>query len=189
MKVILGAGQTTLDGWLRTQESDLNLLSDDGWNRLFTPESIDALLAEHVWEHLTLSEGVEAARRCFRYLKPGGYLRCAVPDRNFRNAWYQQMVQVGGPGPADHPAATHKIVYDWKTLIDVFAAAGFEVSLLEYCDDQGHFHYTYWNEADGRIGRSFRFDTRNSRESLGMVSLIVDAKKPLIIPRTVETGQ
>jgi predicted SAM-dependent methyltransferase len=35
-----------------------------------------------------------------------------------------------------------------------------------------------WNEADGRIGRSFRFDTRNSVEALGMVSIIVDAKKP-----------
>ncbi len=181
MKVILGAGQTVCDGWMATQESDLNLLSDDGWNCLFAPESIDALLAEHVWEHLTLDEGVDAAKRCFRYLKPGGYLRCAVPDRNFRNAWYQNLVQVGGPGPADHPAATHKIVYDWKTLVGVFEAAGFEVSLLEYCDDQGDFHYTWWNEADGRIGRSFRFDTRNSPSSLGMVSLIVDARKPLVI--------
>lgn len=34
---------------------------------------------------------------------------------------------------------------------------------------------------DGKIGRSFRFDTRNSIEGLGMVSIIIDAKKPLII--------
>lgn len=91
------------------------------------------------------------------------------------------MVQVGGPGPADHPAATHKIVYDAKTFVSVFEQAGFEVTLLEYCNENGDFHYSYWNEADGRIGRSFRFDTRNSREALGMVSIIVDAKKPLII--------
>jgi len=66
------------------------------------------------------------------------------------------MVQIGGPGPDNHPAATHKIVY-------------------------GDFHFTYWNENDGKIGRSFRFDTRNSTEKLGMVSVIIDAKKPLIV--------
>lgn len=33
------------------------------------------------------------------------------------------------------------------------------------------------NENDGKIGRSFRFDTRNSEEKLGMVSIILDAKK------------
>ena len=33
----------------------------------------------------------------------------------------------------------------------------------------------------GKIGRSFRFDTRNSTEKLGMVSVIIDAKKPLIV--------
>lgn len=92
------------------------------------------------------------------------------------------MVQVGGPGPTDHPAASHKIVYDYRTLVSVFEDAGFEVTLLEYCDERGDFHYTYWNEADGRIGRSYRFDTRNSGDELGMVSIIVDAKKPLVIP-------
>jgi predicted SAM-dependent methyltransferase len=139
------------------------------------------LLAEHVWEHLTYEEGIEAAKNCYRYLKPGGYIRCGVPDANFRNQWYQNMVKVGGPGPKDHPAATHKIVYDYKRFKKVFESAGFEVNLLEYCDENGEFHYTYWNEKDGIIGRSLRFDTRNSIDKLGMVSLIIDAKKPLII--------
>ena len=184
MKVIIGAGQTKSDDWIATQESALNLLSVEDWDKLFSIESIDALLAEHVWEHLTYNEGIQAAKNCYKYLKPGGYIRCAVPDKNFRNEWYQNMVQVGGPGPKNHPAATHKIVYDYKRLISVFEIAGFEVSLLEYCDESGNFHYTYWNEADGKIGRSFRFDTRNSKESIGMVSVIVDAKKPLIVKYT-----
>lgn len=181
MKVIIGAGQTKHEGWILTQEEDLNLLSITDWNELFKEESIDALLAEHVWEHLTLEEGVKAAENCYKYLKPGGYIRCAVPDKNFRNEWYQNMVQVGGPGPADHPAATHKIVYDYKTLVGVFESAGFQVSLLEYCDEDGDFHYVYWNDEDGKIGRSFRFDTRNSINKLGMVSIIIDAKKPVVI--------
>lgn len=181
LRVILGAGQTKYDGWIKTQESELNLLCTDDWKKLFELESIDAFLAEHVWEHLTYEEGIIAAKSCYNYLKSGGYIRCAVPDKNFRNEWYQNMVQVGGPGPVDHPAATHKIVYDYKTLRKVFESAGFEVSLLEYCDENGDFHYTYWNDTDGMIGRSYRFDTRNSPKKLGMISLIIDAKKPLLI--------
>jgi predicted SAM-dependent methyltransferase len=91
------------------------------------------------------------------------------------------MVRIGGPGPADHPAATHKIIYDYETFKSVFEKAGFEVSLLEYCDENGDFHFVYWNEEDGKIGRSFRFDTRNSIDKLGMVSVIIDAKKPMVI--------
>jgi predicted SAM-dependent methyltransferase len=181
MRIILGAGQSEYQGWVSTQESELNLLSLSDWQKLFSIDSIDAMLAEHVWEHLSYEDGIKAAGNCYKYLKPGGYIRCAVPDKNFRNEWYQNMVQVGGPGPENHPAATHKIVYDYKTLRQVFERAGFEVSLLEYCDEQGTFHYTYWNESDGKIGRSFRFDTRNSGEKLGMVSIIIDAKKPLVL--------
>lgn len=181
MKIILGAGNTSFDGWKSTQEEDLNLLKKSDFEAKFEPESIYAMLAEHVWEHMTLDEGILAAKNCFDFLKPGGYIRCAVPDANFRNEAYQQLVQVGGPGPKDHPAFSHKIVYDYQNLSAVFIEAGFEVELLEYCDEKGFFHYKYWNEADGRIGRSFRFDTRNSNKKLGMVSIIIDAKKPLVI--------
>jgi predicted SAM-dependent methyltransferase len=179
---MLGAGTTSLDGWLSTQEHELDILQSDDFARMFKTASVDAFLAEHVWEHMTAGEGRIAASNCYAFLKPGGYLRCAVPDANFRNTDYQQMVQIGGPGPADHPAASHKIVYDYRTFAAVFEDAGFEVTLLEYCDEHGNFHYSYWNPDDGVIGRSYRFDTRNSTDRLGMVSIIIDAKKPLVIP-------
>ena len=181
MKVIIGAGKMTQEGWISTQETQLNLLKRSDFERMFAQEKAEAFLAEHVWEHMTIEEGEHAAKNCFDFLKPGGYLRVAVPDRNFRNEWYQNMVKVGGNGDPNHPAYTHKVVYDAQTLKDVFERAGFEVELLEYCDEHGDFHAVYWNEADGKIGRSLRFDTRNSPEKLGMVSIIIDAKKPLVI--------
>ena len=127
---------------------------------------------------MTYDEGCIAAHNCFDYLQDGGYIRVAVPDKNFRNEWYQNMVQIGGNGNPEHPAFTHKIVYDYRTLQKVFEQAGFEVELLEWCDEAGDFHYKYWNEDDGKIGRSLRFDTRNLNGALGMVSIILDAKKP-----------
>ncbi|MBD3250128.1 MAG: hypothetical protein GF381_00975 [Candidatus Pacebacteria bacterium] len=181
MKVIIGAGKTSFDGWVSTQEDELNLLSVENFKEMFGNEQVEAMLAEHVWEHMTLEEGKIAAKNCFDYIMPGGYLRCAVPDANFNNEWYQNLVQVGGPGPKEHPAYSHKIVYEYKTFVSIFKEAGFEVELLEYCDKNGNFHYSYWNPDDGRIGRSLRFDTRNSEEKLGMVSIIIDAKKPLLI--------
>lgn len=182
-RIVIGAGRTRFRGWTSTQEDALNVLHRSDFEKQFDENSLDAILAEHVWEHMTREEGVLAAQNCFAFLKPGGYLRAAVPDRNFRNADYQALVQVGGPGPKDHPAYTHKIVYDYQTFRAVFEAAGFLVELLEYCDEQGDFHYVHWNDADGYIGRSLFHDTRNSLEKLVMPSIIIDAKKPLILPR------
>ncbi|MBQ8781722.1 MAG: methyltransferase domain-containing protein [Oscillospiraceae bacterium] len=185
MKIIIGAGKTEFEGWVSTQETELDLLNRDDFQRMFANEKPTAFLAEHVWEHMTLEDGVKAARNCFDFLEDGGYIRAAVPDANFRNEWYQNMVKVGGNGDPNHPAFTHKTVYDYKQFCDVFKQAGFEVELLEYCDENGVFHYKYWNEADGKIGRSLRFDTRNSLEKLGMVSIIIDAKKII----KIKTGE
>ncbi len=177
MKVIIGAGSTKYNGWKATQEDELDVLRLESFEAMFKEDSIDAMLAEHVWEHMTVEEGKIAAENCYKFLKAGGYIRCAVPDINFNNEWYQNMVQIGGPGPEDHPAYGHKVVYDYKTFVKVFELAGFKVSLLEYCDENHVFHYKYWNADDGKIGRSLRYDTRNSVEELGMVSLIIDAHK------------
>jgi predicted SAM-dependent methyltransferase len=179
IRVVVGAGGiNNNEGWIHTQEEELNLLNKDHWNRRFSPESISAILAEHVWEHLTYEEGVQAAENCYEFLKPGGYIRCAVPDALFPNEEYQNTVKIGGPGPKDHPAASHKIVHSYKTLKAMFETAGFQVQLLEYCDENGEFHYNHWDERKGFIYRSKRFDHRNQNGRLGFVSLIVDAIKP-----------
>ncbi|GIN71893.1 hypothetical protein J14TS2_23680 [Bacillus sp. J14TS2] len=180
LKVVIGAGEYDNNStWLQTQETELNLLKKADWEGKFTRNSLEAVLAEHVWEHLTYEEGVKAARTCFEFLKPGGYVRCAVPDGFFPNEDYQLSVQVGGPGPKDHPAASHKIVHNYKTITSMFEEAGFNVFLLEYCDERGKFHYNDWDEDQGFIYRSKRFDHRNKNGELGFVSLIVDAIKPI----------
>ena len=91
MKIIIGAGNTTYAGWLATQENELNILNRADFEKQFQEESIDAMLAEHVWEHMTEQEGIQAAKNCYTFLKRGGYIRCAVPDKNFRIhlSWYK----------------------------------------------------------------------------------------------------
>ncbi|PEF22705.1 class I SAM-dependent methyltransferase [Bacillus pseudomycoides] len=178
LKIVVGAGEINNNrGWLHTNEDELNLLKREDWIKRFDSNSLEVILAEHVWEHLSYEEGVEAAKVCYEFLKNGGYIRCAVPDSFFPDEEYQEGVQVGGPGPLDHPAASHKIVHNYKTIISMFESAGFQVKLLEYCDESGEFHYNDWDEKEGFIYRSKRFDHRNQDGKLGFVSLIVDAVK------------
>lgn len=179
IKVVVGAGGYNKgEDWLHTEEDQLSLLNEKDWENHFVPGSVSAILSEHVWEHLTYEEGVQAAVICLKYLKPGGYIRCAVPDGYFPNEEYQNGVKVGGPGPKDHPAASHKIVHNYISLKSMYEEAGYEVRLLEYCDEAGQFHYSPWDEKKGFIYRSKRFDHRNQDGQLGFVSLIVDAIKP-----------
>lgn len=182
LRIIIGAGQQAYPGWLATQREQLDLLRRSDWAASLGLRRADALLCEHVWEHLTEQQGREAARICFEFLRPGGYLRVAVPDAFFPDAEYQRMAQVGGPGPADHPAADHKIVYDYRRFGQIFADAGFEADLLEYCDERGRFHYNQWDPAGGPIYRSLLSDHRNRDGRLGFVSLILDAHKPAGAP-------
>ncbi|PEL07812.1 SAM-dependent methyltransferase [Bacillus sp. AFS017336] len=180
LRVVIGAGgYNNNPTWIQTQEEELNLLEKSTWERKFEKNTLSAILAEHVWEHLTYEEGIKAAEICYEYLQPSGYIRCAVPDGFFQDETYQNIVKVGGPGPKDHPAASHKIVYNYKTLITMFETAGFEVTLLEYCDEDGTFHFNEWDGKDGIIFRSKQYDPRNHGEKVLFPSIIVDAVKRL----------
>lgn len=178
LNVILGAGEQAYDGWIATQEDDLRLHVRADWVARFAPASIDRLLAEHVWEHLAPDEAALAAGICHEFLRPGGRLRVAVPDGLLPDEEYQRTVQVGGPGPEDHPAASHKALYDYRTIAIPFRQAGFNVRLLEWWDVSGVFHAEAWDEREGFIYRSARFDHRNREGRLGFTSLIIDAIKP-----------
>jgi predicted SAM-dependent methyltransferase len=179
-RVIIGAGEQRWDGWIATQQVQLDLLRRDTFERFFGEDRATAFLCEHTWEHLTIAEGREAARTCRDFLVPGGRLRVAVPDGRFPDEEYQRTVQVGGPGPVDHPAADHKVVYVAETLVDVFEAAGFSVTLLEWWAADGTFHVTDWSPDDGPIYRSTRLDHRNADFRVGLgapgfTSLMLDA--------------
>ncbi len=174
VKIVIGAAGIYDAGWINTEIDFLNLLNPDHWTAYFQRNMIDAILAEHVWEHLTLAEGLEAAKRCFDYLKPGGYLRVAVPDGFHPRKDYIEEVKPGGTGAG---AADHKILYNHISLGKVFKEAEFRIVLLEHFDNRGKFHYIDWDPEDGKIHRSKRFDKRNEGGRLIYTSVILDAHK------------
>src|SRR3989344_6454773 len=144
-KIVIGASGVYQQGWIPTEELEsLDILKSGDWRLYFVDGQVDALLAEHVWEHLTKKQGTLAAKLCFQYLKPGGYLRVAVPDGFHPDPRYLEQVKVGGSD-----ANGHKVLYVYNTFSEVFQSAGFRVDLLEYFDKQGQFYYKEWHPADG----------------------------------------
>lgn len=174
LRIVIGASGIYDPQWIDTDVEYLNLLKPRHWQRFFKINSIDAILAEHVWEHLTLEEGLKAAQQCFDYLKPGGYLRVAVPDGFHPDKDYIERVKVGGTGPGSDD---HKVLYNFKTFAQIFEKAGFSIQLLEYFDQEGKFHFTEWETAKGKIHRSKRFDERNLDGALNYTSIVLDAYK------------
>jgi predicted SAM-dependent methyltransferase len=174
-RIVLGASQIFDAGWTPTEQADIDVLAEETWLAFFSHGSIDAILAEHVWEHLTLEQGQAAAVTCFTFLKPGGYLRCAVPDGFHPDPGYIDHVRPDGTGSG---ADDHKVLYTYQTLSHVFQAAGFDVKLLEYFDEAGTFHDTRWSDEQGKIHRSRRYDPRNHTGQLNYTSVMLDAVKP-----------
>jgi predicted SAM-dependent methyltransferase len=174
LRIVVGAGGLYDPGWIPTDVDVLDILEERHWRRLFRENSIDAILAEHVWEHLTAEEGLTAARNCHRFLRPGGYLRAAVPDGFHPDPQYIEWVRPGGSGAGAHD---HKLLYTHKSFGLVFESAGFQVELLEHFDSTGQFHATDWDPAAGKIDRSRRFDERNRDRQLAYTSVILDARK------------
>ena len=174
IKIVIGACEIFDDGWIPSEQEFLDLLSDEDWQSFFHENSIDAMLADHVWEHLSEKDGMSAAKNCFKYLKPGGYLRIAVPDGLHPDSSYIDYVKPGSSGVGD---ADHKTLYTYKSLSAILKNTGFGVLLLEYWDETGKFHFNAWDPGKGKIRRSMRFDIRNQDGELKYTSLIVDALK------------
>jgi len=76
MKLLnLGCGGNILNGW-ENHDDDVDISKPLPW-----PDTTwDAILAEHVVEHITAPQGFGFFKEARRILTPGGVLRIAVPD-------------------------------------------------------------------------------------------------------------
>jgi predicted SAM-dependent methyltransferase len=175
IKIVVGAGNVFEKGWVPTEIEFLNLLNHSDWDRYFRKDTIEAILAEHVWEHLSAEDGARAASNCFKYLRSGGYLRIAVPDGFHADPNYITYVKPGGTGLGSDD---HKMLYDCNSIQKMLKEVGFTPHLVEWFDAQGKFHFEEWDRSSGMIHRSKRFDERNENGELKYTSLIVDAVKP-----------
>ena len=103
LKVVLGASGISQHGWLATEHGFLNVLIEADWSRYFEKHSINRMLAEHVWEHMTVPDGLN-------------------PDLEYINA-----VKPNGTGPG---ARDHKVLYTHDSLGQMLESVGFVVTSI-----------------------------------------------------------
>lgn len=169
MNVIIGAGERGQPGWISTQRNQLDVTSAASFSSFLRGAKVDSFLAEHVWEHLTITDGLTAARLCRSHLKPGGRLRLAVPDALNPHPKYIQFCRPGGSGPG---ADDHKVFYSHVMLRELLVDAGFHtVQPLEWWDEKKVFHQQPWKLEHGFIWRSRRGEPRRWYTSLIMDAL------------------
>ncbi len=99
----------------------------------------------------------------------------AVPDGCHPDPMYIEWVKPGGVGSG---ADTHRVLYTYQILKEVFESARFSIDLLEYFDEAGQFHGKEWDAGLGVIHRSRKFDQRKREIKLDYTSIVLDAKKP-----------
>lgn len=83
VKVSLGCGRSVPEGWIGLDDKyrGSSIYQWDLRRGLpFHDQSVDAILAEHVIEHLSLDDYILLLRECHRCLRDGGILRIVSPD-------------------------------------------------------------------------------------------------------------
>jgi predicted SAM-dependent methyltransferase len=92
-KLHVGCGSNIIESWLNTdiQTQDSRIAYLDAGRAFPLPDSaFDYVYSEHIFEHLTFSQGLNMLKECFRVLKPGGHVRLATPDIDFLMGLYNE---------------------------------------------------------------------------------------------------
>ena len=152
LKLVVGAGRPRFEGWVHTDLPALDVSNADHWRYLVPKASIDRILAEHVFEHLTAAQLGEFLDIAKPYLAPGGRVRIAVPDGNHPDDRYIEKVKPQGRGAG---AEDHKVLYTSEMISAIIREHGYQFQLLEYFNADGQFHRLDWSAEDGII-RPFR---------------------------------
>jgi predicted SAM-dependent methyltransferase len=172
LRIIIGSGGDSFDGWISTDYPSFDITKQSDWKYFFAKHKIDNLLAEHVFEHLSIKEVEKSLNLSFQYLKQGGIFRIAVPDGFHPDLHYIEYVKPGGSGPGSDD---HKILFNYKTLFDLAKKNKFSINLIEYFDEDCNFNSNNNSPVNGLVKRNKK-DCYN-HEIKNYSSLIVDLIK------------
>jgi predicted SAM-dependent methyltransferase len=150
-KLHVGAGFTTLEGWLCTDlepRYNSSVFLDATKPFPFEDATFDYVYSEHMIEHIPWTDGLFMLSECFRVLKPGGSVRIATPDMKVLLDLYSgehrpladqymhwitdrflEGVHVYKPQFVINNAFTnwgHRFLFDAETLGIALAQSGFE---------------------------------------------------------------
>lgn len=128
VRLHLGCGTNPLPGWINadTVPRAPGVVTDiDATHLPFADASVDAVLAEHVFEHFSFQEEGEVWPEMARVLRPGGVLTVEVPDFEWVCATFLQakdewcsFYRVGHPD--DYAGCGRALDQRWGILQTMF---------------------------------------------------------------------
>jgi hypothetical protein len=163
LKLNLGSGRSSIEGWLNVDVPPADLEMHLNWGLPFGEGTARYIYLSHVLEHLYRREALELLRDSFRVLAPGGVARVVVPDiekclrayvqndegyfETRRKLWSVSTesaatpleLVLGNAGAGVKPGSFwgHKHGYDFETLSFVLRRAGFtSVERSEYMESR-----------------------------------------------------
>lgn len=74
-RVALGSSYIEMPGWLATDRDVLDITQREAFARYWTPGTVEAFVAEHVWEHLPAAAAAAAVPRRYDPRNRDGTLR------------------------------------------------------------------------------------------------------------------
>ena len=150
LKIVIGAGNTNYDGWIKTDVQELDITDPKHWGYYFSKDAINNLLAEHVFEHLNYHQIRSSLLLAKEYMKKGGVLRIAVPDANHPSHYVYDLTK---PGGKEAGADDHKIFFDVEIVKRLANDLSFGLELIEYFDKDGVFHRAEYDFKNGYVKR------------------------------------
>ena len=152
LKIIVGAAETHQKGWLATNEQWLDITKEEDWYRYFKDEKrISHIVAEHVFEHLTLEEAKAALVNMSKRLTHDGRIRIAVPDGYNPDKVYIEHVDIGGVGD---DASDHKQLLNIDIIRKIMLDCELTPNHIEGYTRDGQLVQQIWLAQDGFIQRS-----------------------------------
>jgi predicted SAM-dependent methyltransferase len=133
-KIQFGCGGNILPGW-ENYDYDVDITK----TLPFSDDSVDAILTEHVVEHVTIHQAWDFFEECMRILKRGGFLRVAVPSVSRIHALadqdYFNFIKEQGWGEPNIKGAVksiifnheHKTIWEQASLNAIMDSMGFQV--------------------------------------------------------------
>ena len=110
-KIQFGCGGNRIGGW-----DNYDYEIDISKRLPFPDEYADAVLAEHVVEHVSIHDAWNFIEECFRILKKGGYMRIAVPcvSKIFKESDqdYYDFIKKHGWGDSTKKDAVKSIIFN-----------------------------------------------------------------------------
>lgn len=173
IKIVLGASHILAEeeGWINTDLPHFDITKEGDWLKIMGANKADNFLAEHVFEHLTLQQNKIVIGLIYKYLKPKGTLRFAVPDGYHSDENYINYVKPNGIGPG---CDDHKLLWTIDLIMETFGNSNFEIIPREYYNKEGILFSSQLSLNSGFIHRTVTNPNKQNWELNNYSSLIVD---------------